>query len=300
MARYLDINTLNQDAVFDDDSDYGALRAQLKSANVVMLPFKVNSDFSQTEGEVGISIVSTRLENPTGAGTVATATVTAGAGDARIFMRIKGNKFGLLLDKATTNGNPISCLIDGVAYEIDTTWNQNQRLGAGNGGISNNAYQYTMIAEDLGNGDHFVEISFPKFASGSNRSYRLYGYVVDANAGYAPVERGCVWAIPETIPAITSGTWPTSVAGAAADKGASGGTQYYGTLGYNIINDTAGAISFRVMSGSATAANTVLLKTLAAGESYEWRFPKTMYNIDSSIYWVASASGLYTAAIQAI
>lgn len=298
-ARSLPIIDAGQAAIIDDNTESGAIRSHIVSGNVVLMPFKPNTD-TYIYGTSTASILTTSLGNATGTGTVLAATIAAAAGESQIDLRIKGRKFGLLIQKSSVNGAPISCLIDGVAYPIDTTWNANQRTGVNNAGLSDSVYQYTMIADDLDDGDHFVELLLPKNTSAVTRNYRIHGYVVDAAAGYVPVERGCVWAVPEAIPVISSGTWPTSVAGAAADLGQSAGVQLYGHLGYNIVNDTGGAISFRVMSASAGVTKTVLLKTLAAGDSYEWRFPKPMYRIDSSLFWVASAAGLYTTGIQAI
>ena len=298
MARNLPIIDSSQAAIFDNGLESGAIRNHLVSGNVVLMPFKPNGDFYVT-GSVS-SVLTTSLANATGTGTVLAITQAAGASTGQVDMRIKGRKFGLLIQKASVNSAPIGCLIDGVAYEIDTTWNANQRTGINNAGLSENAYQYTMIADDLDDGDHFVELVFPYNSSGSTRSYRLHGYIVDAAAGYVAPERGCIFAAPQAIPVISSGTWPTSVSGAAASKGQIAGAAIYGHDGYNIVNDTAGAISFRVMMTSAATANTVLLKTLAAGETYEWRFPKTMYRMDSSLFWVASATGLYVTGIQAL
>ena len=298
MARNLPIIDSSQAAIFDNGLESGAIRNHLVSGNVVLMPFKPNGDFYVT-GSVS-SVLTTSLANATGTGTVLAITQAAGASTGQVDMRIKGRKFGLLIQKASVNSAPIGCLIDGVAYEIDTTWNANQRTGINNAGLSENAYQYTMIADDLDDGDHFVELVFPYNSSGATRSYRLHGYIVDAAAGYVPLERGCIFAAPQAIPAISSGSWPTSVSGAAASKGQIAGAAIYGHDGYNIVNDTAGAISFRVMMTSAATANTVLLKTLAAGETYEWRFPKTMYRMDSSLFWVASATGLYVTGIQAL
>ena len=298
MARNLPIIDSSQAAIFDNGLESGAIRNHLVSGNVVLMPFKPNGDFYVT-GSVS-SVLTTSLANATGTGTVLAITQAAGASTGQVDMRIKGRKFGLLIQKASVNSAPIGCLIDGVAYEIDTTWNANQRTGINNAGLSENAYQYTMIADDLDDGDHFVELVFPYNSSGATRSYRLHGYIVDAAAGYVPLERGCIFAAPQAIPAISSGSWPTSVAGAAASKGQIAGAAIYGHDGYNIVNDTAGAISFRVMMTSAATANTVLLKTLAAGETYEWLFPKTMYRMDASLFWVASAAGLYVTGIQAL
>lgn len=296
--RNLPIIDAGQGAIFDNGLESGAIRNHLASGNVVLMPFKPSGDF-YVQGAAS-SILTTSLANATGTGTVLALTQAAAAASGQVDMRIKGRKFGLLIQKSSVNSAPIGCLIDGVAYAVDTTWSANQRSGVNNGGLPESSYQYTMIADDMNDGDHFVELLFPYNSSASSRNYRLHGYIVDAAAGYVPVERGCIFAVPQTIPAISSGSWPTSVAGAAASKGQSSGAAIYGHLGYNVVNDTAGSISFRVMMTTATAVNTVLLKTLAAGDSYEWRFPKTMYRMDSSLFWVASAAGLYTTGIQAL
>lgn len=298
MARNLPIIDAGQGGIFDNGEESGAIKNYLASGNVVLMPFKPNGDF-YVQGAIS-SILTTSLANATGTGTVLALTQAAGGAAGQVDMRIKGRKFGLLIQKASVDGAPIGCLIDGVAYPIDTTWNANQRTGINNAGLSESAYQYTMIADDLDDGDHFVELLFPYNSSAVTRNYRLHGYIVDAAAGYVPVERGCLFAAPQTVPTLSSGTWPTSVAGAASGKGQISGAAVYGHVGYNIVNDTAGAISFRVMMTTASAANTVLLKTLAAGETYEWRFPKTMYRIDYVLYWVASAAGLTTTGVQAL
>lgn len=299
MARNLPIIDAGQGGVIDDGSESGVIKNYLASGNVVLMPFKPNSDFYAYGSNVA-SVLTSSLANATGTGTVLAATLSAGAGESQIDMRIKGRKFGLIFRMSDMNGAPISCLIDGVAYEIDTTWNANQRIGINNAGLSENTYQYTMIADDLSDGDHFVELVFPKNSSNSTRNYRLHGYIVDAQSGYVPPERGCVFAATQTIPAITSGVWSSSVSGAAASKGQISGGAVYGHIGYNITNDTGNAISFRAMFGSASLSNIVLTKTLEAGNTYEWRFPKTMYRVDSSIYWVASAAGLNITGIQAL
>lgn len=298
MARNLPIIDAGQGGIFDNGEESGAIKNHLVSGNVVLMPFKVNGDFYVT-GAVS-SVLTTSLANATGTGTVLALTQAAGGAAGQVDMRIKGRKFGLLIQKASVNGAPIGCLIDGVAYPIDTTWNANQRTGINNAGLSENAYQYTMIADDLDDGDHFVELLFPYNSSASTRSYRLHGYIVDAAAGYVPVERGCLFAAPQAVPTLSSGTWPSSVAGAAAGKGQIGGAAVYGHVGYNIVNDTAADISVRVMMSSASAANTVFLKTIPAYDSYEWRFPKPMYRIDFSLYWVASAAGLTTTGVQVL
>lgn len=209
--RELPISSGYAEAWRDDGSESGIIRTEQKRGDLVQMPF-ITGLFAS--GEAGTATVRLQGQpsphiNADNSGTYLTVTVAASASlanSATVKFWITGNVFGLRFSR--NPAMPIGCMIDGVAYPVNVTGN----VDPVNNNSVGNLYSIVdcdLIADDLGQGRHFVELVFPAFLSGTTRVYNIFGYVVDGQSGYQK-PTGQVVSLHQASMAITATTAGTA------------------------------------------------------------------------------------------
>lgn len=167
---------------------------------------------------------------------------------------IHGNKFALRY--VTASGVSPGCTIDGITYDVplsEATPLNPITLS----GIGYDEGPLVKVADDLGNGFHFVELSFPCAATGSTRSWVLHGYGVDDIEGYE--ERSREGRTGANQVALT-GTYQAML-------GALTSTNIRTVRKLFFYNSTGGAITATLRH---ITYGTIWTKSVPAGETVEW------------------------------
>lgn len=267
----------------DDGTEQGVSRVEITRDRYVCMPFKRGFVALTTVGSVVNQINGgSPGKNSDGSGTYLTVTVNSSATLANTAIAgfwIAGNVFGL---RYTATSNPIGCMIDGVAYPVPATASTNPRTGYSVGATPSTVDE-VIIATDLGQGRHYVELVFPASKT-TTYSYEILGYIVDSQAGYAPPS-GFVdlRATTLNITGTTGGTSqiiPSSLA------------IFNGTWGFRKLlfaNITASPATVYMVYSTATST-IIWQKIIPANDGYDLDFCGIMPDINNvKVY--ASVSG---------
>jgi len=167
---------------------------------------------------------------------------------------VHGNRFALRY--VTASGVVPGCTIDGITYDVPLS-----EATAVNpitlSGIGYDESPLVEVADDLGDGFHFVELSFPCAATGSTRSWVLHGYAVDNIEGYE--EKSLEGRVGSAQVALT-GTYQAML-------GAATSTNIRTVRKLFFYNSTAGAI---VATLRHITYGIIWSKSVPAGEAAEW------------------------------
>lgn len=290
--RELPISSGYAEAWRDDGSESGIVRTEQKRGALVQMPF-----ISGIVTLAGVGSATAILQgqpapylNTDGTGTYLKITVDASASlanSATAKFWITGNVFGLRYARSSLL--PIGCMIDGVAHTI-TAANNTDPVNNGSVGNLYSAVDFDLIADDLGQGRHFVELVFPAFLSGSQRVYNIFGYVVDSQAGYQK-PTGQVVSLYQASLAITATT---------------AGTAQYPTIPNGMrgwrkalfCNTTGSAITINCIY---SLASSVLMwsKSVPANDTIEFDPLGVVVDV-SNVRFYASGAGLNLTTIWAI
>ena len=290
--RELPISSGYAEAWRDDGSESGIVRTEQKRGALVQMPF-----ISGIVTLAGVGSATAILQgqpapylNTDGTGTYLKITVDASASlanSATAKFWITGNVFGLRYARSSLL--PIGCMIDGVAHTI-TAANNTDPVNNSSVGNLYSAVDFDLIADDLGQGRHFVELVFPAFLSGSQRVYNIFGYVVDSQAGYQK-PTGQVVSLYQASLAITATT---------------AGTAQYPTIPNGMrgwrkalfCNTTGSAITINCIY---SLASSVLMwsKSVPANDTIEFDPLGVVVDV-SNVRFYASGAGLNLTTIWAI
>ena len=268
----------------DDGTESGLIRVAGVRGNLVALPFLSTTYVGTAAGSASVKIFTQPApgENRDGVGTYLQAQVLSSASLANyVFVRfwITGNVFGL---RYSAPPGPIGCMIDGIAYSLPVTTNIDPVSGASPGGAIYSGVEGYVLADDLGPGRHLVELSFPAFLSGSTRTYKIHGYLVDAAAGYTP-SKSLVVGFNSGKTAITATT-----GGTAQKISVTGG--YLGFRKLFIYNTTGSPITIYCVYATATS-DVIWSRSVPANDTIEFDPAGTITDSDYVLFY-ASGSGL--------
>ena len=168
---------------------------------------------------------------------------------------VQGRVVGLrVLRSADYGGKPIGCMIDGVAYAVKTdilVTPAGQSPTNTNPGVS-----WQILADDLDEGLHYVELVFPCDISVS-RLWAVLGYIAEARAGYRPIDPYVNFSL--RAPLALTASWTEIIA--SNDKAT-------GIRKIVFYNPTGGPITAQVRY---TNDNGVIWsKSVAAGDTLEF------------------------------
>lgn len=269
----------------DDGTDGGIVRTELARAGYVQMPFRNAFQSTSAAGSASIGLNGGNTNNTDGSGTRIAVSVAASAtleNYAYLGFWIQGNVFGL---RHASLPGPIDCMIDGVAYTVeeDTTLNS-PRTGFTSGSLP--AADYQILARDLGEGLHWVELTFPAFLSGATRSYLLFGYIVDGRAGYVrPSGYVHIHQEPVAITATTGATGQFLAVSPAATT-----TSYWGMRSVLLCNTTAGAITVSAVYSTRTST-PIWTKSVPANDTVIFDLGGIIADVNN-LYFYASGAGI--------
>lgn len=191
----------------DDGTEGGLIRAELARGNLVQLPWKRGFLSITNNGSATSGLVGGTTNNADGTGTRLSVAVQASASWANsvvVQFWITGDIFGLRYEDLP---GPIDIMIDGVGYAVPLNPTLDPRTGFAAGGRFPWGANHFILANDLGPGRHFVQMTFPAFTSGSTRQYLVHGILVDGKAGYLqPGPFVHVHAVPVSITGTNGAT----------------------------------------------------------------------------------------------
>lgn len=266
VAKPLPVTTSTDKAFgfFDDGTESGRVRVEIASGNLVAMPFRRGG--YQLGGAASASFVASDFtyisDNDDGTQTSLEVSVSGGvpASAAGGWLRhtFEGNTYGPRFSRSSDYVNPISVLIDGVAYPLDTTALDFSTPQFEVTGINWNLYRQ-VVARDLGYGKHVAELLFP--AGSSTRKWAMFGYVVDAREGYVPPARGVNFyeGGNNSTTLTVAGSWTTFPSSSLK------------TIGWRkmfFTNPGASAATVSIRSSSGTS--TVWSKSVAVGDTVEF------------------------------
>jgi len=290
--RELPVSSGYAEAWRDDGSESGIVRTEQKRGALVQMPFITGLVTLSVTGTATAILQGQPLPylNTDNSGTYLKITIDPSASLANSCTAkfwITGNVFGLRYARSSVL--PIGCMIDGVAYPVNVTNNVDP---VNNGSVGNlySAVDFDLIADDLGQGRHFVELVFPAFLSGSQRVYNITGYVVDGQAGYQK-PTGQVVTLYQASLAITATT-----AGTAQYT-----TMPNGMRGWRkalFCNTTSSAITINCIY---SLASSVLMwsKSVPANDTIEFD-PQGIVVDSTNVRFYASGAGVNLTTIWAV
>lgn len=176
----------------DDGSESGIVRTETLRDGWSLLGFRRGLYTSANIGSGTVASLSGLITNSvTNTGTAIQVSLPASAAygnGATIGFWIHGNMLGLAYYALNTTVPP-GCTIDGINYAVPVS-----KSGTANpltlSGVASDELPLVEVANDLGDGPHWVELSFACAASGSTRYYVMQGYAVDRRSGYVQSPAG--------------------------------------------------------------------------------------------------------------
>ena len=241
----------------DDGTESGLIRSEPNSGRWYLMSWRRGGYTSAAGGTATVGAPGSLSGSALWTGTSLQMTVPANAAlgnGTTMGFWIHSKKFALRY--VTASGVPPGCTIDGVTYDVPLS-----EATAVNpitlSGIGYDESPLVHVADDLGEGFHFVELSFPCAATGSTRSWVLHGYAVDSIDGYEPrAPEGRVGSTQITL----TGSYQAML-------GTASSTNVRTVRKLFFYNSTAGAIT-------ATLKHSVYgvfwTKAVPAGETAEW------------------------------
>lgn len=168
----------------DDRSESGRTRIKPVRGKVVLQPFRESQYATQIVGTAGVTpfdAFSTTTEGNSGNQHVLNVSVPSGiTSGAQIWQPFYGSVFGISFKLINTNIGNISVGIDGEYFPVPHLYPPIFASRSFNV-VDGNAFM--LIADDLNDGPHMADICVTPDAA-TTAAIRLYGYLVDANAGY--------------------------------------------------------------------------------------------------------------------
>ena len=174
----------------DDGTESGIVRAAIVGGNLVQVPFKEKNCSITNTGTASAFITSDNVNkdgSSSGISVILAADADLGSG-ARIVFWIVGPVFGLRYNEVSGSAAcDMSVNIDGINYDVPASQTRDP--------ISNSFYsqipaemQYVLVSDNLGDGQHFVEIFLPSKTTATK--IFLHGFVLSSSSGVKPIEPG--------------------------------------------------------------------------------------------------------------
>lgn len=261
----------------DTDITGGPLRGVV--GELVKLPF--NNYLTSQTGTSAVAAVDTGSSasgagNPDGTMRRATLTVgTAGQQYARLRDTVYGRVVGIRFARTSGTSIPFDVIIDGIAYRIDD-WRATQyNTVAGAGEFEG----MLLIAENLPNIRHTVEVIAVNTPGGAGGSVRLLGWIGEKTYGYGdptPARAASPLSSPTALPATA-----TTIAGGNS-------TLYAGALavGLNFVNTDTAARTITLAFNGTTYRKLVV--AAGASEYVQFAAPRSL----ATWTWMADAAGV--------
>lgn len=200
------------------------------SRGLICLPFRPDLLSTTT-----VNGATTQNNDGTRTGTFNIISASASwANSVTIELWINGPVFGLRFPR--NSAWPVGCVIDAVAYPVQYGQARNPVTFAT---TSSGLADQTIIADDLGDGPHFVQLHLP-CSTATSRTAQLMGFLVDARTNAVPPPPRGVH-IENTAKALT-----TSFQSVTPSNQAS-----YGISGVHFVNTTGAAITVNIRYSSA-------------------------------------------------
>ncbi len=241
----------------DDGTESGINRIEIDRGGWKPMSWRRGAYTSSMAGTATVGLVGSLSGSAlwTGSSVQATVPVNAAFGNGAVMgFWFHGNKFALRY--VTGSGVPPGCTIDGISYDVPLS-----EATAVNpitlSGVGYDEGPLVRVADDLGEGFHYAELSFPGATSGSTRSWVLHGYGVDNIEGYE--DRSLEGRTGATQLTLT-GTYQGMLSVTAS-------TNVRTVRKLFFYNSTAGAITATLRHISY---GTIWVKAVPAGETVEW------------------------------
>ena len=263
----------------DDGSEGGVVRVDPIGNDLVAMPFLPTNTVIAVTGAGASFSWSTigRLQNST---TLCyqffcnnPAIAALGGGGVMNFW-FHGNRLGLIYHANTLT--PMGCRIDGVAYEVPLPGQVD--LDTQVASTVWDILPAVMVATDLGDGPHYVQLDLPADPLGlSATTFTLYGYLVEAAAGYVRREP-----MARAVPVhMTVTTTPQTIGNAL------GTTAVVGADNFILVNTTGAPI---IVSLLPPGTNAVDIPISVAANGYTTFNPSPSKSLSDWTVWTISAA----------